>query len=165
LLLEIFYQGGLLKVLKDNGVVSEKDLGTITGRIINGKTMRYMHIVDKAIVEKDKMKESQNVSDLMEDFPPISKEENPELLAAYVVTRFEKTGEIINLSSIPETTGGVPLKIAIKKRKSKKAALEAVEESEPKPKKQKNPKKAPELNVIKPTLPAIQEEIVDLEPE
>jgi hypothetical protein len=55
---EIFSQGGLLKVLKDNGVVSDKDLGTITGWIINGKTMRYVHIVDKAIVEKDDMKES-----------------------------------------------------------------------------------------------------------
>jgi hypothetical protein len=101
----------------------------------------------------------------MEDFPPISKEDNPEVLAAYVVTHFEKTGEIINLSSIPETAGGVPLKIAIKKRKSKKAASEAVEEYELKPKKQKKLKKAPELNVIKPTLPAIQEEIANLEPE
>ena len=41
MLLEIFYQSKLLNVLNTNGVVSDKDIGTITGKIINGRTLRY----------------------------------------------------------------------------------------------------------------------------
>jgi len=54
--------------------------------------------------------------------------------------------------------------VASKKRKSKKIASEAVEESQPKPKKQKKVKRAPQLNVIEPALPTIQEEVVELKP-
>jgi len=91
----------------------------MTGKIINGRTLRYLHIVDKEIIEKGDMKESDVVSDLMVDFPPISKEDNPEVLAAYVTTHYEDTGDIINYSSIPETMGGGPLRVK-GKRKSKK---------------------------------------------
>jgi len=161
LLSEIFYQGGLLEVLKNSGVVSNDELGTMTGKIINGKALRYIQIVEKAIVEENDMKESHIVSDLMEDFPPISKEDNPEVLAAYVVTYFEETRRVIKYSSIPETASGVLLRVASKKRKPKKA-VEG--KSEPNPNKDKKEKKAPSLIVTEPALPAIQEEIADLEP-
>jgi len=74
------------------------------------------------------------VSDLMVDFRLISKEDNPEALAAFVTDHYEKTGEIINYSSVVDTIGGAPLRIA-RKRKSKKNASEVVkvEASEPKP--------------------------------
>jgi len=159
LLSEIFYQGGLISKLKKTGVVSDKDLGTMTGKIINGRTLRYMNIVEKAIVEENDMKKSDVISDLMEDFPPISKEDNPEVLTAYVITHFKGKGDIINYSVIPDTMGGAPLRVK-GKRKSKKV----VEESEPKPKKQKKSKKAPKLNVIEPSLPIIHKEIADLGP-
>jgi len=42
LLSKIFYQDGLLNVLKKNGVVFDDDLGTCTEKIINGRTLRYM---------------------------------------------------------------------------------------------------------------------------
>jgi hypothetical protein len=48
-------------------------LGTVTGRIIDGRTLKYMKIVKKVVVMEDDMKESQIVSDLMEDFPYIQR--------------------------------------------------------------------------------------------
>jgi len=116
LLSEIFYQGGLLNILKSNGVVSDEDLGTCTWKILNGRTLRYMKIVKKAIILKTDMQESDVVSDLMADLPPISKEDNPEVLVAYVVSHFEGTGDIINYSAIPDTIGGAPLKVKSKRK-------------------------------------------------
>jgi len=119
LLSEIFHRSRLLNTLRSIGVVSDKDLGTCTGKIINGRTLQYMQIVKKATVLKTDLKESGVLSDLMVDFPLISKEDNPEVLAAYVVPHYESTRDIISYISIPETLGNAPLKIA-KKRKSKK---------------------------------------------
>lgn len=99
----------------------------------------------------------------MVDFPPISKEYNPEVLAAYVLSHYESTRDIIAYNSIPPITDSVPLKIA-KKRKSMKDKSDVEEEAEVKPKKQKKDKKAPELIVSKPTLPGIQEEVANLGP-
>jgi len=56
LLSEIFYQSKLLKILKTNGVVSEEDLGTCIGNIINGRTLQYMQIFKKRIVLKTNRK-------------------------------------------------------------------------------------------------------------
>lgn len=118
-----------------------------------------MNIVKEVTVLEYDMKEFDVVSDLMVDFPLISKEDNPEVLAAYVVSHFEVSGDIINYSVIPDTMGGAPLRVKWK-RKSKKV----VEESEPKPKKEKKAKRAPKLVVTEPTLPAIQDEVADLGP-
>ena len=136
LLSEIFYQGGLLSVLKSTGVVSDEHLGTMTGKIFHGRTLRYMTLVNKYDKLRTDLNESQVVSDMMIDFPPISKQDNPEVLASYVNIHYQRTGEIINYSSIPATQVGVPLRVASKKRKSKKVASKVVKESEPKPKKQ-----------------------------
>ena len=123
-----------------------------------------MTLVEKYDKLSTDLKESQVVSDLMIDFPLISKQDNLEVLVSYVTLHYEKTSEIINYNSIPETQGGSPLRIASKKRKSKKATSEAVEESKPKPKKKKKVKTTPQLNIIEPALPTIQEEVADLKP-
>jgi len=137
--------------------VFDKDLGTCTGKIINGRTLQYMHIVSKANVLEFDLKESDVLSDLMVDFSPISKEDNLEVLAAFVVSHFKDTGDIINYNSISPTIGGAPLKVA-SKRKSKKK-FDDEENAEVKPKKQK---KAPKVKVSEPTLPDIQEEVAEL---
>ena len=49
--------------------MSDDDLGTITGKIINGRTLRYMQIVSEATILKTNMQESDVVSNLMMDFP------------------------------------------------------------------------------------------------
>lgn len=83
----------------------------MTRKIINGRTLRYMNIVKEVTVLEYDMKEFDVVSDLMVDFPLISKEDNPEVLAAYVVSHFEVSGDIINYSVIPDTMGGAPLRV------------------------------------------------------
>jgi len=77
--------------------------------------------VNILVLESD-MHESKVVSDLMMDFPPISKEDNPEVLAAYVMTHFEQTSDIINYNAISETMSGTPL-IVESKRKSRKKSM------------------------------------------
>jgi len=166
LLSEIFYQGGILKALKMSDTVADDHMGTVVGKYINANTLKSMYLVKEVEKREADLKESMIVSDLMTDFPPISKEDNPEVLAAYVITHYERTGEIINLSSILDTMAGAPLRIANKKRKSKKMTSEAaeVEVFEPKPKKAKKEKIASQVNIAEPALPAIQEEVFDLEP-
>jgi len=161
LISEIFNQGKLLQVLKTTRVVSNIQLRTMTGNIMNGRTLRHMQLCSEFIKLETDLHESQVVSHLMTGFPPISKEDNPEVLIHYVNQHFQETGEIINLNSIPETADGESLRVT-KKRKSKKSASEATDE--PKPKKQKQPRRAPILNVVETTLLSIQEEVVELEP-
>jgi len=144
--------------------VSDEHLGTMTGKYINAKTLRSMGIVKKVEKLESDFKESHIVSDLMIDFPPISKEDNPEVLVSYVTMHYERTGEIINYNSILDTQVGVPLRVSSKKRKSKKISSEVVDDAEPKPKKPKKVKIAPQLNVVEPALPSIQEEVADLQP-
>jgi hypothetical protein len=86
------------------------------------KSLSLIKEVEK--LETD-LKESMIVSDLMVNFPPISKEDNPEVLVAFVTNHYKKTGEIINYSSIPDIIGGTPMRI-VRKRKSKKNSSEAV---------------------------------------
>jgi len=163
LISEIFYQGVLLNVLKNNGVVSNEHLGTMTRKVINGRTLRYMSLVKSFIKLDIDLKESQVVSDLIIDFPPISKQDNLEVLPSYVLLHHERTSEIINYSSIPETQVGAPIRIS-RKRKAKKKKTEVEDESEVKPKKQKKAKTATKLIVSEPTLQAIQEEIANFGP-
>jgi len=121
-----------------------------------------MNIVKTVVKLESDMNESMIVSDIMADFPPISKEANPEVLMHFVTRHIQETGEIINLNSIPDTIVGAPLRV-VRKRKSKKSASEVVDE--PKSKKQKQSKKSPKLNVVvEPSLLTSHEEVVNLEP-
>jgi len=158
LLLEIFHQSGLLNIIKKIGVSFDKDLGTCNGRILNARTLGYMKIVDPSKVKilKTDMTGSEISSDLMVEFPPISKEDPLEVLAAYVLQHFEDTGDVIAYCQIPLKLN-VPLKIA-RKRITKDESDEEDVEEKPKAKKGKKAK------VSEPAAPDIQEEVPDLEP-
>ena len=71
------------------------------GKFINAHTLKSMNLIK--VVEKLKtgLREPMIVSDIMIDFPPISKEDNPEYLIYYVDEYFRNTGKPINLSTIP----------------------------------------------------------------
>ncbi|AES70076.1 hypothetical protein MtrunA17_Chr3g0096291 [Medicago truncatula] len=71
LLSEIFVQGKLLKYLRETGVSSDDELGNVTGKIINGKTLYSMSIIEKFNPHSKDMNEGNVQSDLMTDFPPI----------------------------------------------------------------------------------------------
>jgi len=45
LISEIFYQGGLLKGLSETRGFTDKMLGTVTGKIINGATLANMKLI------------------------------------------------------------------------------------------------------------------------
>jgi hypothetical protein len=124
-----------------------------------------MFKLKKVVEATTDLKESKIQSDLMiKDFPPITKHDNPEVIASYVWSHYEKTNEIINHSSIPEMPGGDVLKIATIPRKRKvnqeKSEAEGVRASEPKPKKQKKLKAATTGSEI--ALSTLQEEVQDL---
>ncbi|RHN60097.1 hypothetical protein MtrunA17_Chr4g0021661 [Medicago truncatula] len=70
----------------------------------------------------------------MTDFPPISKEENPEVLYQFIYAHFKNTGEIISYASIPDKMGGGPLKVKGKRTKISEDV------AAPKPKRTKVPK-------------------------
>jgi len=74
-LCEIFHQGGILKALKQSNVVNDNQLGTVVGKYINGNTLKNMNLVKEVVKMKTDMKESNILSNLIDDFPPISKQD------------------------------------------------------------------------------------------
>jgi len=66
-----------LRALSDTNVFTDKHLGTVTGKVINGSTLRHMKLIRKEDYKKldTNMKESTAISNLMEGFPPIFKQD------------------------------------------------------------------------------------------
>jgi len=71
LLSEIFTQGKILEILKNNNLASDQILRTNTGKMINGKTLQNMKIIKKFSPNEKDLKESTAPTKLMTDFPPI----------------------------------------------------------------------------------------------
>jgi len=45
LISEILHQGGILRALSDTKVFTDKHIGTVTGKVINGSTLRHMNLI------------------------------------------------------------------------------------------------------------------------
>jgi len=75
LISEILHQGGILRALHEIKVFTDQQLGTVTGKIINGSTFGNMTLIKKEDIKKmdTNMKESRAISNLMEGFPSICK--------------------------------------------------------------------------------------------
>jgi len=52
LISEILHQGGILKALSDTKIFTDQQLGTVTGKVINGSTLRYMKLISKENYKK-----------------------------------------------------------------------------------------------------------------
>jgi len=118
LLSEIFTQGKLLKTLSRYELASDKTLRTTTGKIINGKTLQNMKIIKKFSPNEKDLKEFAVQSELMKDFPPISKERNSEVLAKLIADFVKESEDIIlddETSDVPDDT---PLRVRGKRAKS-----------------------------------------------
>jgi hypothetical protein len=104
LIYEILHQGGILKDLSATKIFTDKDLGTVTGKVINGSTLRHMNLISKDDYKKldTNIKESHVVSNLMEDFPPICMKDPLEVRAGFIMNHFETTGETIRMEDVPE---------------------------------------------------------------
>ena len=122
LLSEIFHQGGILKAVKLSKTVTDKQLGTITGKVINAGTLRKMQLIKEVIKLDTDLQESSFVSNLMDDFPPICKHDPPDVRAHFVYEHWKTTRETIQFDDILDTMYGGALPVAPKKRKSKKQA-------------------------------------------
>jgi len=86
LISEILHQGGILNTLKEVNIFTYAQLGTVTGKIINGSTLKNMKLIKKEdyIVLSTDLKESIVASNLMEDFPPICKQDHVEVVTPYL---------------------------------------------------------------------------------
>jgi len=172
LISEILHQGGILKVLKEVNIFTDDQLDTETGKVINGNTLRKMYLIKKEAYTKLSidLKESNAVSNLMDDFPPICKQDPLDVRMNFIIDYYQTTGETIKLDDIPDTMYGGVLPVA-KSRKTKRKALteaeylnDAPEQPPKKAKKAKKEKAATQENVVGPAVPSLQEEVEDLEP-
>jgi len=138
----------------------------VTGKVINGHTLRKMLLIKKDDLKEiiTNLKESSVVSNIMDDFPPICRQDPPKVRAAYVYEHWQRTGETIKYDDFPETMYGGALPVSKKRKSKKKTTSEAdddEEASEPKKKKAKGASSGQKVVSDKPT---IQEEVQDLEP-
>jgi len=99
-------------------LASDRTLGTVTGKIINGKTLQNMKIIRKFSPNEKDLKESAVQSELMRDFPPVAKEDNPEVLAELIATHAKESGEIIQDKNIPDIPNDTPLRVRGKRTKT-----------------------------------------------
>ena len=83
---EILHQGGILKAMNDINFFTTEQLGTETGKIINGKTRKNMGVTASNVYKQlsTYLKESNVVSIMMEDFPPICKQDLLEVQMNFV---------------------------------------------------------------------------------
>jgi len=128
LILEILHQGGILKALKKVNYFTDAQLGTVIGKIINGGTLKHMKLIrkeDHKVFSTD-LKESLVISNLMDDFPPICKQDPLEVRIMYLKEYFEMTGQTIKISDIPDEmyVGALPI---TKSRKSQKRKMTKAE--------------------------------------
>jgi len=169
LISEILHQGGIMKALSDTKVFTDQQLGTVIGKIINGSTLRNMNLIKKDVYKKQDtdMEESRAIYNLMENFPPICKQDPLDVQLYFIHDHLTKTGETIQLEDIPEEMYGGTLLVAKSTKSMKRALTEAEyldDASEQTSKKAKQAKKEKAYIQVDPAIPTIQEKVKDLAP-
>jgi len=116
-----------LKALEHTTVFTNQELGTVTGKIINGGTLGNMRLIKQEVIKKldTDMKESRVSLNLMENFPPICKEEAIDVQLYYIDDYLKTYGEEIHLEDIPEEMYGGALPVTKSIKTNRKALLEA----------------------------------------
>jgi hypothetical protein len=142
-----------------------------TGKVINGRTLRNMNLIKKEVYTKlnTDLHESDAMSNLMENFPPICKKDPLEVQMNYIKDHFATTRNRIRLEDFPKTMYGSAFPVA-RSRKTKRKALtkdeyleDAPEQTAKKAKKAKKEKAHSKVNVVGLAVPTIQEEVQDLD--
>jgi len=100
LLSEIFTQGKILEILKNNNLAYDQKLRTKTGKMINGKTLQNTKIIKKFSPNEKDLKETTAPTKLMTDFPPIYQEKNSKALAK-LVAEYAKDSSIRMDTNVP----------------------------------------------------------------
>jgi len=127
LLSEIFHQIGVLDALKSVNCYTDAQLSTVTGRIINGATLVTMKLIRKEDHQElsTDLKESSVISNLMDDFPPICKQDHLEVRVMFIKEYYEMTGQIIKINDIPDEMYDGTLPIARNRKSLKRKMTEA----------------------------------------
>jgi len=86
--------------------------------------MKYIKKVDYKDLSTD-LKESSVISNLMDDFPLICKQDPLEVRVMFIQEYFEMTGQIIKISDIPDEMYGGALPIAKNRKSMKRKMTEA----------------------------------------
>ncbi|RHN60178.1 hypothetical protein MtrunA17_Chr4g0022701 [Medicago truncatula] len=104
LILEILHQGGILKALSKVNFFSDEQLGTETGKIINERTLRNMNLIEKEAYTKlsTNLKEFDVMSNLIENFPPICKQDPLDVHMNFIKDHFATTSTKIRLKDVPQ---------------------------------------------------------------
>jgi hypothetical protein len=167
LISEILHKGGILRAISDVQIYNDSHLGTVRGKVISGRTLRNMLLIPKdSFVElPTDLKESDAVSNLMENFPPICKKEPLDVQMFYIKEHYALTGKKIRLEDVPENMYGGALPLA-KGRKSKRKGISEEEylaaEEQP-AKKAKSEKASKKLKRATSEVPSISKEVQDLD--
>ena len=169
LISEILHQRGILSALSETKIFTDKQLDTVTDKIINGSTLRHMKLIRKEDYKKleTNLKELNVVSNLIEYFPPICMQDPLDVRVKFILKHYETTGETIRMEDEPKTMyGGVLLVASKKKRKlTKEEYLSEVEDDEEASEPQKKKAKvAPQVEATGSDRLSIQEEVQDLDP-
>jgi len=85
------------------------------------------------------LKESNDVSNLMENFPPICMQAPLDVRVNFILKNYETTGETIRMEDVPETMYGGALHVASKKKRklTKEEYLSEADDVEEAPEHQK----------------------------
>jgi len=76
-----------------------------------------MKIIRKFSPNEKDLKESSVQSELIRDFPPISKDDNPEVLGGYTAAHARESGATTQDEDIPDSSDGAPLRVKGKRTK------------------------------------------------
>jgi len=168
LISEILHQGGILKALDETKVFTDQQLGTVTGKVINGSTLGNMTLIKKEDINKlnTDMKEYRAMANLMEGFTPICKQYPLDVQMYYIHDYLQSTKENIQLEDIPDQMYGCALPVA-KSRKTKRKALtkdEYLDEASEQPANKAKKAKLDKAFEATGSGSTIQEEVQDLEP-
>jgi hypothetical protein len=161
LLSEIFHQGGVIAALSATRFYTNKMLDTVVGKVINGRTLKSMNLIQEFTPLESDINESMVVSKLNADFPLICKKDSLAVQMALLSDHFSTTGEFIGLEEVPEEMPGSKLPVeGSRNSKRKKMSEEEYLEVENSSKKKKTSDK---LKIGGSGLPSIEKEVQDLD--
>jgi len=112
------------------------------------------------------LKESEAVSNLMVDFPPICMKDPLEVRVNYIMKHYKTTRKTIRMEDIPETMLGGAFPVASKKKRklTKEEYMSEAAEEASEPQKKKTNKVAPQVEATGLDAPTIEEEVQNLDP-
>src|SRR4030066_42413 len=123
LISEFLYQGKLIQKLAELGLASEQELGTTYGKVFNGSILFNMKLKKKKDLVTDHQFDlviNTAASDYIDNFPLISKLDNPEVIARFIQQfKEDNPGVHIDYDMIPDAPQDIMKKS--RKRKGKEA--------------------------------------------